>query len=241
MPDDLSRPEVNVLDELAATVRDELRAAKVALSNALDHVLNAGDALNTAQERVSTNWKSWLRDNCLLGVSTALLYQQLARHRAEIEAEIERIGELSLRAARQLIARPKLSKKKKKPTPELLNAWCAASDAERTHALCEIPLREFLRVIPATWRAELSNRGLHNVQSGTPDTRVSKIFRSALSHIVAADQPETGKPAAQGQENSALTALRTILTVMRGIDRDLHDTEIVFKPRQDGRTKKRAA
>jgi hypothetical protein len=55
-----------------------------------------------------TNWKKWLRDNCFLSVSTAQLYQQLARHRDEIEAEVERTGvELGVRAARRLISKSK--------------------------------------------------------------------------------------------------------------------------------------
>ena len=35
------------------------------------------------------------------------LYMQLARHREKIEVEIERVGELSLRAARRFIAKPR--------------------------------------------------------------------------------------------------------------------------------------
>ena len=51
----------------------------------------------------------------------------LARHRAEIEAEIGRVGELSLRAARRLIAEP--AKKESKPKPDLMVAWSKAMDA----------------------------------------------------------------------------------------------------------------
>jgi hypothetical protein len=83
--------------------------------------LAVGDALIEAQARVSSNWKQWLRENCFLSVRTALLYQRLARHRAEIEAEIERAGELSLRAAVRLIAEPS-TRNATPPKPSLVTA-----------------------------------------------------------------------------------------------------------------------
>jgi hypothetical protein len=96
------------LDELAHVVRDEMQDARVAWSNALGHALNAGDALVAAQPKVTDlgiTWKKWLKDNCCVAVSTAQLYMQLARHRDDIETEIQSKGELSLRGARQLIAK----------------------------------------------------------------------------------------------------------------------------------------
>ena len=57
--------------------------------------------------RIPAGWGRWLVDNCGMGVSTAELYMQLARHREKIEVEIERVGELSLRAARRFIAKPR--------------------------------------------------------------------------------------------------------------------------------------
>jgi hypothetical protein len=52
------------------------------------------------------NWKEWLRENCFVSDRTAQLYQQLARHRDDIEAELQHNVELSLRAARRLISKP---------------------------------------------------------------------------------------------------------------------------------------
>src|SRR5262245_12345760 len=92
----------SVLEDLAAVIRKARRASHAERCNALHHDLDAGDALLAAQKRVSSNWKQWLRENCFLSVRTAMLYMQLARHRAEIEAEIERVGGLSLRAAIRL-------------------------------------------------------------------------------------------------------------------------------------------
>ena len=73
----LAPPPRQELGELASQIRDACRRAQEAWSNALGHVLDAGDALNEAQARVSTGWKQWLRNNCYLPVSTAQLYQQL--------------------------------------------------------------------------------------------------------------------------------------------------------------------
>jgi hypothetical protein len=71
----------------------------------------AGDAFIAVQPKVEDrgiNWKKWLRENCFIGSArTAQFYQQLARHRDQIEREIEDAGELSLRAARRLISSPR--------------------------------------------------------------------------------------------------------------------------------------
>jgi hypothetical protein len=94
-------------DELAVIVRDEIQQARRAWSNALGHAMNAGDVLIAVQPKVAErgiNWKKWLKENCFIGASTAQLYQQLARHRDQIEAELQARGELSLRGARQLIS-----------------------------------------------------------------------------------------------------------------------------------------
>jgi hypothetical protein len=73
------------LTELAREVREACQAARQSSLTALDHIFRAGEALNKAQEQVTGNWKQWLRKSCCLGVSTALLYQRIARHRVEIE------------------------------------------------------------------------------------------------------------------------------------------------------------
>ena len=95
------------LERLAAVVRDEIQQARKAWSNALGHAMNAGDALIAVQPKVTERgikWKKWLRENCFVAPSTAQLYMQLARHRPQIEAELQAKGELSLRGARQLIS-----------------------------------------------------------------------------------------------------------------------------------------
>jgi hypothetical protein len=97
------------IDELAHIIRDEIEQAQISWRNALRHAMAAGDALNAVQPKVAArglNWKKWLRENCLVSDRTAQLYQQLARHRDDIESELQRGVELSLRAARKLISGP---------------------------------------------------------------------------------------------------------------------------------------
>jgi hypothetical protein len=237
-------PSRQVLDELAANVRRAIQAAQAEWSNALGHMLDAGDALIEAQSHVSGGWKRWLRNNCFLGVSTAQLYMQLARHRQKIEAEIQRVGDLSLRAARRLISEPtEKMPKPEKLVPKLLIAWNQASDTEKTEALVKIKLVDFLRVMPDAWRTELKTRGINldNNKIGHPDSRISKILRTALSHIAIADRPETGKPAAQGQEHAALAALRAANVALHAIGRDLHDLEVTLIVRPERSSKRRRA
>jgi Zincin-like metallopeptidase len=148
-----------VLEQLAYQIRTSLELARRDRCNALHHDLDVGDALMGAQNRVSTGWKKWLRDNCFLSVRTALLYQQLARHREEIEAEIERVGELSLRAACRLIAKPKKKPAETAPAePDPVTAVLAGlrklTDEQTTAVWTAYKLDPFLKTMPADWRPE---------------------------------------------------------------------------------------
>jgi len=195
MPNRESNPSNQELDELAARIRAALEAARQARSNALDHALQAGDALNAAQERVSSGWKRWLRTNCFLSPSTAMLYQQLARHRPEIEAKIEQIGELSLRSARRLVANPGGRKKKKsKPARQrLIAAWNQATDEERTAFLGSITLDELLRLMPPDWRPQLEVRAggqiISRVKDQHPNLRLKNLKHQHLRIVHDAESP----------------------------------------------------
>jgi hypothetical protein len=190
----------SVLDQLARQIREHREAARRVGLTVLGHLLDAGDALNEAQKRVSTNWKHWLRENCFLSVSTAQLYQQLARKRAEIEEKLRDDPDLSLRAARRLIGRPSPNKSTGKTSParqESLTAAEAAvviamSDESWTAAL-EIGLGfdRFLRVMPPAWRPLLETRAggqaLSRLKQQQPNTRLKRLklvhdARAAPSH-----------------------------------------------------------
>jgi hypothetical protein len=95
------------LDELAHRIHDLEQEFRGAMANALAIALDIGDVLIEAQNRIPQGqWVRWLNQNCqTFGFSTAKLYIQLARHRVEIEAEIWHVGYLSLRGAREFIAK----------------------------------------------------------------------------------------------------------------------------------------
>jgi hypothetical protein len=149
---------VVALDALAERIRAALRLEREATRNALRIALDIGDDLNKARERVSSGWISWL-NGCGLTVRTAQLRMQLAEHRAEIEARIDEVGELSLRAARRLIATPKdRPKAKAKSKSDLQVAWDAATDAEKAGLLRHVGLGELLRILPDGLLQELDRR-----------------------------------------------------------------------------------
>jgi len=96
------------LPALADRIRAEHQAVQAAMRNGVTHALAAGDGLVQAQSQVpSGQWARWLKENCFFSVRTAQLYMQLAGNRGDIEAEISRAPDLSLRAARRLISKPK--------------------------------------------------------------------------------------------------------------------------------------
>jgi hypothetical protein len=217
------------LEHLAHQVRAGLELARRERCNALHHDLAVGDALLEAQARVSTGWKRWLRENCFLSVRTALLYQQLARHRAEIEAEIERVGELSLRAAVRLLAKPKSeseTSKPEKPNPvaRAVANLRALSDVQLTAVWTVYGLTPFLRTISADMRSELERRiaGLrsHTKGDGPVLLRESEVLRFALSQVRIAVMSETTPANSKLAEEQALQALRALARTLADVDTD---------------------
>jgi hypothetical protein len=206
------------LTELAREIREACQAARQSGLTALDHIFRAGEALNKAQEQVTGNWKRWLRESCFLGVSTALLYQRIARHRAEIETKAKEDPSFSLRAARQLITKePKGATKKQKapprPKPALQEAWNKAGPSERATVLARMPLADLLQIVPPAVRARFYASG--KAASGEPDSepflKASEVLRRALSLI---------KTPSESNTNEALSALRLLngLLAKAGID-----------------------
>ena len=130
------------LDDLADRIRQAHDDIRRVSANALALALAAGDLLIEAKIHVPPKkWSFWLRKNCFMGRSTARLYVQLAQHRTEIEDEISRFPDLSLRAARRLITakNPKPSAEKATtetstaaPAPTVIGPTGAAYDAAPT-------------------------------------------------------------------------------------------------------------
>jgi len=182
-----SNSDEPVLEQLARQIREHREAARRVGLTVLGHLLDAGDALNEAQKRVSTNWKHWLRENCFLSVSTAQLYQQLARKRAEIEEKLRDDPDLSLRAARRLIGRSSPNKSTGKTPPlkqSSLTAAAAAviamSDEDWTAALeMGLGFDRFLCVMPPAWRplleARAGGQALSRLKQQQPNTRLKRL------------------------------------------------------------------
>ena len=199
------------LAELAQMIRESMDHARTAWSNALGHVLDVGDALNAAQEQVAnkqvTNWKKWLRDNCFLSVSTAQLYQQLARHRDEIEAEVERTGvELGVRAARRLISKSKPRNPKKTKTSGSLTAPDKETDAESTAALVQEPV---IKRTNAEWTADLKRLGFERFLLVIPPEFIPRLQDRLINLLHNRDAADAAlAEAAADKTNSAMQPSR---------------------------------
>jgi hypothetical protein len=229
------------LEELARQIRTWVAEIRRACLTALDHALDCGDALNEAQSRVSTGWKRWLRENCLLGVSTAQLYQQLARHREEIEAETARVPDLSLRAARKLIAKPPPRGDRSPPKPELVAAMQRATNAQLLEAFTALGLPKFLQTMPPAWRSQMAARVRRLGDPDEPDIKASEILRRALSLIkIAKTTPGITPAVANSNENEALAALRQLFALLLRMGIDLNDVAII-RSSAKRENKKRAA
>jgi hypothetical protein len=208
------------------------KAAQRSAANALAAALDAGDALLELQQALQERgigWEAWLRKWGRLPLSTARFYAQLARHRAEIEAEIERVGELSLRAARRLIAEP--TKKESKPKPDLMVAWSRATAEELTRHLDAVTVVGFLRVISLAFRRELESRlrKEKTEDASEPHYKLTMALRTALGCVKIADDPQTSRAVALSQEKVALNALRGLARMHA----DFHGLSVGFREAKD--------
>jgi hypothetical protein len=218
------------LDDLADQIRTGHEKIGQHMCNALHIAFPVGDALTRARAQVAPGqWEKWLKANCFLSRRTAFLYMQLAKHRDELEARIAEIPTLSLRAAAQLIAKPKAAPKQKappRPKSTLQAAWNAAALSERATVLARMPLTDLLRTLPPPLQTRFYWSG-KAAPDGEPFIKASEVLRRALSLIRTPSEPNT---------NEALTALRLLdgLLTNAGID----EVTIV---RQHAKERRRAA
>ena len=156
------------LTTLAATVRASLTAIGSATADLLAHAFEIGDALNAAKKLAGHgHWRRWLEAECGLSERTAQAYMRLANHRQSLESNPQRAADLSLRGALRLIGKG-ATMRKRRPLPALRSAlWHAASIDDRMAFVDNIPLVEWLEVIPASWRIEIIDRvdGLRAVRA----------------------------------------------------------------------------
>jgi hypothetical protein len=202
------------LDKLAEDIRAGHEKIGHQMRNALRIAFSVGDALAQARTQVASGqWANWLKANCSLSRRTAELYMQVAQHRDDLEARMADIPTLSLRAAAQLIAEPKVAPKQKappRPKPTLQAAWNAAAPSERAAVLGRMPLADLLHTLPPSFRARFYASG-KAAPDGEPFIKASEVLRRALSLL---------KTPSESNTNEALTALRLLtgLLANAGID-----------------------
>jgi hypothetical protein len=177
------------LDHLAARIRAGLQGSKLALSNALEHALDVGDTLKEVWKRVPEGDRErWLNENCSLGVSTAHLYVQLANHREKIKDKLRETPDLSLRAARSLIAkkgrqsghRQRTGKKGVSETPAWAIAFEQSSDAEKTAGLTIDRVKNMFTYMPVAVRDELEDLVLGNAAAKATTERQRNTIRGLM-------------------------------------------------------------
>jgi hypothetical protein len=185
---------VEVLDDLAKRVRAAHKAIEEASANALSQALAAGDALIEAKNRGvgSIGWERWVSMHCLLPLSTARLFMQLARNRPHIETALKQDPLLSLRAARRLVSKPKEPKEKQEPEEENIPEPViipAITDAQLIEGLTARGPDWFISNMPDGWREKLQAylRGhiLRAEQKAHPNTRTKHL------KLVHTDRPTT--------------------------------------------------
>jgi hypothetical protein len=201
--------EIRSVNELVAWLRTKYTSANaLAVTNALE----IGDGLLRGLALGET--MGGLCRACNIPPSTARLYRRLAEHRTEIEVALAERPGLSLREARALIAenstRERSSARKRF---DALAWWKGATNDERQQLLAAIGLVGLLGALPSDLRKEIESRvaGLHNRSgdSGDVNTTLTKVFRTAMSHMAAAAAAQS-PVVAQSQEIAALAALRAV-------------------------------
>jgi hypothetical protein len=178
-----------------------------------------GDALTQARAQVAPGqWAKWLKANCFLSRRTAELYMQLAQHREELEKRMVELPTLSLRAAAQLIAKPKEAPKKKAPPPPkpaLQAAWNKAALSERATVLGRMALADLLHILPPALRARFYASGKAASGEETPDSepflKASETLRRAISLLKHPSAPNSHEAAA---------ALEALSRMLGGFDID---------------------
>jgi hypothetical protein len=211
------------LDDLAVRIRAEFTAVRKAVGLTIDHAMIAGDLLNDAQKRVSISWKKWLIGN-RLAVSTAFLYQRLARHRSVIEAAMASNPDFGIADARRLTTTPKPRPASEKP--DLVKAVERATDTEITEALRAMTFLKFLRVMPPGWRRQLEMRlQRHTGPAENVELKATEILRRALSLIAIGT--DTSPAAHTANEMEAMNALRGLLAWAANRKLSVNDIAIV--------------
>jgi Protein of unknown function (DUF3102) len=95
----------NSLAALAERIRAEHEATAAAMHRGCEHAIAAGRLLIEAKALLRHGeWLPWLQEHCQVSDRTARLYMRLARHAPELEANRQRVADLTVRAALDALA-----------------------------------------------------------------------------------------------------------------------------------------
>jgi hypothetical protein len=161
------------LNDLIAIARDAHLAVVSAFTNALDRAIACGRALNQMDKAGLVPHGSWDRvyKRCELGERQALRYKKLARLLEEKPTLKSVLTGLSIEQALKKLAPPKpragskdtaewagsTTKAPAKTTfADIVAAWMAAPNADRTRALDAIGWNALRGAIPSSWHAVLT-------------------------------------------------------------------------------------
>jgi hypothetical protein len=182
----------------------------------------AGDALNLAQanqHKTNLTWKRWLRENCLISVRTAFVRQQLARHRGEIEAEVQRVGDyFSIRAALRTITKnSKKSSTKSKPPADVasfLSIWKKADHQTQVAILDAIGFNGLLGALSQQLRREIERRVLnqHHKTSTKTNGKFNEQAAAALRQVLSMQKTAKDKNTVAMGVVSGLNMINNLLT-----------------------------
>jgi hypothetical protein len=183
------------LDTLAQRIRTACEEIQDSRVTALRAVLRAGDDLRAAKTQVLPGtWVRWLQDHCFLGVRTAQVYIQLAKHREQIERELDRGADLSLRDARRLIMKPANkpdaesnegdgSSSKPDAVSQLLPSWQTASGTQRSAFLKAIGLSALIKAMPPEMLNEIEQRGLGSLELRAKTKKARTVLKKLRKPI----------------------------------------------------------
>jgi hypothetical protein len=94
----------NSLADLAARIKVEHEAVSTALKEGVRRAIAAGELLIEAKGQLDHGqWLPWLAGHCSISERTAQLYMRVAKNKAEIEANAQRIADLTLNEAAALL------------------------------------------------------------------------------------------------------------------------------------------
>lgn len=181
---------IDPLDDLTQRFFELHRAVENSKSHALYKAMDAGDCLIEIRRQVrkqtpAQTWDQWL-DSHQIPRSTGFLYIRVAEHRGRVEAEIARVGDLSLRGARDLLETPRKSRASSSSSQSPGRVGCGGfSKAELEQKACDaIEAKQKAEAKLANVRAELNSvkAELAEMQGAGNDLETAtKLFRSACS------------------------------------------------------------